>query len=414
MMNIKKNAKLINECIEKIQDGRISKDQCLSDQPDHMDEILSALTIIENISGITISTTNQDHRFNKNRLLQKLPDRKQVVTKHLNHRYRLNNLKRRFSMSWVFIAATIISLLSGAGVVYASSDALPGDILYPVKIWTENAQLAIASDEMDVALYAQFTNDRITEVAQLIREGRLEDLDEASAGYLNRSQLLSQTMARIQIDNPDNAIKLRLELEEKLQEQERKMQTFVQGSGSEGVNADRVQEQVRQMLEFNTQLRQRFNEGGIAYETEPDGEKISEALSSDESILKGNESGANANNKEGMTVSANDETGDLNFELGGKGENGVYAKIKGQTFDCGIVDETANCSVLGAPQEGDGTLHDKESNKILFKFSYKFEKDLNHQWKSEKDENGAGGENDQGNGQNNNNNQNLDGGGKGN
>jgi hypothetical protein len=413
MMNLKKKAKLITECIEKIQDGRISKDQCLLDQPDLMDEILSALTIIENISGITISTTNEDHRLNKNRILKKLPDRKKVVTKHINHRYRLNNLKRRFAMSWVIIAATIISLVSGAGVVYASSDALPGDTLYPVKIWTENVQLAIASDEMDVALYAQFTNDRITEVAQLIREGRLEDLDEASAGYLNRSQLLLQTMARIQIDNPDDAIQLRLELEEKLQDQERKMQTFVQGGGSEGANADRVQEQVRQMLELNTQLRQRFNEGGIAYETEPGGEKMSEALSSDESILKGNESDANANNKD-MTVSTNDETGDLNFELGGKGGNGVYAKIKGQTFDCGIVDETANCSVLGAPQEGNGTLHDKESNQILFNFSYKFEKDINRQWKGEKDENGAGGENDQGNGQNNNNNQNLDGGGKGN
>ena len=38
-------------------------------------------------------------------------------------------------MTWVIIVTTLLSLVSGAGVVYASNDALPGEALYPVKTW---------------------------------------------------------------------------------------------------------------------------------------------------------------------------------------------------------------------------------------------------------------------------------------
>ena len=73
-------------------------------------------------------------------------------------------------MAWVIIVTTLLSLVSGAGAVYASGEALSGDILYPVKMWTENVQLAIAPDDIDVDLYAQFNDDRIEEAAKLIQD----------------------------------------------------------------------------------------------------------------------------------------------------------------------------------------------------------------------------------------------------
>ena len=50
-------------------------------------------------------------------------------------------------MTWVIIVTTVISLVSGAGAVYASRDALPGDVLYPVKTWVENFEETSGLDD---------------------------------------------------------------------------------------------------------------------------------------------------------------------------------------------------------------------------------------------------------------------------
>ena len=90
-------------------------------------------------------------RKQKIKLMQKLPDRENLVTKPQGHRYIKQkyqpNSKRRFNMTWVLIVATILSLVSGGGVVYASKDALPGDVLYPVKTWVEDFQETISFDD---------------------------------------------------------------------------------------------------------------------------------------------------------------------------------------------------------------------------------------------------------------------------
>jgi hypothetical protein len=404
-MNTRKKAKLINESIEKIQAGLISKEQCLMNYPDLADELQSAFSFIEIIPRITFSTADRVQRINKIKLLQKLPDRKDVVTKQLDYRYRLKNLQRRIIMTWVFIVTTIISLVTGAGAVYASNDALPGEILYPVKIWTENVQLAIAPDDIDVGLYAQFTEDRISEVEKLIQEGHSEGLGEVLAGYQERSQLLTQTMSRIQADSPDDATRLRLELEEKLQEQERRMETYILGDGSNKENSKQIQEQLRLILELNTQLRLRINEVEIVSEPDSDDEKNGKILSSNEIDLESEEETANNNKNEKISFQSNNETGKLIFDLGINGKNGVYAKINGQAYECEIVNGFASCSVGGAPQVGNGTLHDKQSNQILYNYSYEFEHAFDYRWEGEKSENGINEENNKENGNSQKNNQ---------
>jgi len=85
-------------------------------------------------------------------------------------------------MTWVVIVTTILSLISGAGAVYASSDALPGDTLYPVKTWVEDVQLAIAPEDVDAGLLIRFAEHRVEEAIELIHEGRFKDLDKAANG----------------------------------------------------------------------------------------------------------------------------------------------------------------------------------------------------------------------------------------
>ena len=133
-MNEKRRARIIGDCIEMVQTGQMSRSDCMSKYPNLADELNSVFFSMDAISSIAFSKIDPLYqRKRKVRLTQNLPDRENIVTKRLEHRYRLQNLKRRFAMTWVIIVTTIISLISGAGAVYASSDALPGDTLYPVK-----------------------------------------------------------------------------------------------------------------------------------------------------------------------------------------------------------------------------------------------------------------------------------------
>ena len=61
---------------------------------------------------------------------------------------------------------------AGAGTVYAAQSSMPADVLYPVKTWSENARLGLAtSPEKDIDLLLEFANRRIEEMLVLAEEG---------------------------------------------------------------------------------------------------------------------------------------------------------------------------------------------------------------------------------------------------
>ncbi|MFK7800895.1 MAG: DUF5667 domain-containing protein, partial [Anaerolineae bacterium] len=69
------------------------------------------------------------------------------------------------------IVGTFLLGSSSVATVGASTNSLPGEILYPVKQITEQSRLAIASPEKKEELMVQFANTRIEELGQLIEEG---------------------------------------------------------------------------------------------------------------------------------------------------------------------------------------------------------------------------------------------------
>ena len=368
-MNEKRRARIIGECIELVQTGQKTRSDCARNYPQLADELQVAFSSLNVISSISFSEIDPMYqRKRKINLAQKLPDREKIVTKRVDHRYRLQNLKRRIVMTWVAIVTILLSLISGTGAVYASNDALPGDTLYPVKTWVENIQLAIAPEDLDTGLHMRFAEHRIEEAVELILEGRFEDLGEAVDGYQKRAELLTQTMARLQAEDSEEAAKLRLELEVKLQEQARLMEAFIEDGEETGHH-----EQIQKMLETNTELRLRINED----ENEP--ETGIEDL--------GTEDTQGQNRSGSPSFEVNDGDGTMEFGLGGKEENGVYAEIDGARFDCTIEGGTAVCEMNGAPQKGNINLYDKETNLFLFSFAYEY---VNEQqlWEGEKNDNG--------------------------
>lgn len=118
-------------------------------------------------------------------------------------------------MQWTVFLLLVISLV-GSGTVYASDQALPGDVLYPLKLSIEDARLWISDDAEDVALATRFTQTRIEEIQALIEAGREEDLQLAVDLLSSRITMATGALEIIAHDEPERAAQLASLLEQAL------------------------------------------------------------------------------------------------------------------------------------------------------------------------------------------------------
>lgn len=93
--------------------------------------------------------------------------------------------------------AGIVMLILGASSVELSARTVPGNFLYPVKIITEKVRFALTSDlEERVELRITFSDRRLSEVVEMLKEGKGADrelvsamLDEARAAFSDATKL---------------------------------------------------------------------------------------------------------------------------------------------------------------------------------------------------------------------------------
>ena len=82
-------------------------------------------------------------------------------------------------------AVVLVVALSGVSTVAAAGGAVPGDLLYPVKEFREDAQLWFArSAEAKVEIYTRLVKERAEEVRELA--ARQEDRSQAISQALDR------------------------------------------------------------------------------------------------------------------------------------------------------------------------------------------------------------------------------------
>lgn len=114
-------------------------------------------------------------------------------------RLRQNRRPQRFSgglaLRWA-AALIIVALLiaAGTGTVAASSGSLPGEPLYPVKRFAEQAQLALTPASARPSLHLKFAEKRLDEIEKLAAAGliRTEALDNLAA---ETEALLAETQS---------------------------------------------------------------------------------------------------------------------------------------------------------------------------------------------------------------------------
>jgi len=259
-------------------------------------------------------------------------------------------------MSWVIVITTILSLIGGAGTVYASDSALPGDALYPVKLWFEDVQLALASENRDAELGIIFLDRRMEEMVTLIENNRLDDLDILAEGYRNRTELLTNTIARLREKNPDEAVRFQFHLQEKLQEHARLIARLTD------------MEQEGQVAQIQAKVGGLFHHGIPAEMDAPD-----EGDGSVLDVTPGNQNTVFSNQPINILSGEIYEDGNLKYRGSFSGEmgEGVYAEISSKRFRCIITQQEFSCDLTGAPDTGSVSIFNQRGN-LLFSTDYTY------------------------------------------
>jgi hypothetical protein len=188
-------AQPLEECLQAMGEKRNLQD-VLRRYPAERDQLIELLRLSVDLGGLAPSTPAADPAFRlraRNRMLAAAAQRRQARRWNL-----LGALPRpaaRLALAGAFAVALVVGGLTSAA---ASGNSLPGDMLYPVKIAVERAQLAITLDPAGRArLHAQFAEVRLGEAQRLIAAGRVQEgvqlVDQYDTAVAQFNQALAGT-----------------------------------------------------------------------------------------------------------------------------------------------------------------------------------------------------------------------------
>lgn len=127
-----------------------------------------------------------------------------------------------FSMRPVAAVVVLALFISSAGISYAAEDALPGDLLYPVKTHVnEPIQGALAvSDSAKAAWAMSVAGERVKEAATLAAVGRLSTSTEQDlqVSFQEHAQVATESIALQASTSPEMGAETALQFEAQLSE----------------------------------------------------------------------------------------------------------------------------------------------------------------------------------------------------
>jgi len=187
----RKSQNIFNECLERILRGE-SIESCLRSYPREAAELEPLLRAALGFKWRASSVQPRPEFKARARLRL---EGAQLDTRQQGQPYKPGFFA--WQRGWAFaLTAALVILLTGAGTVAASSNALPDESLYPVKLATEETRLAFTfSDAGKAELHTQLAEDRALEIAVMARQGRTE---QAAAVTENLAQHLDKANQAIQ------------------------------------------------------------------------------------------------------------------------------------------------------------------------------------------------------------------------
>ena len=160
---------ILNQCVERIARGA-TVDDCLSAFPEWAEELAPLLETANVLQGgLRMAPTDTARSAGLERVRRAMgqisprkPSRLPVLGGPLG--------------AWAAAAVAVVIFAGGFGVVQASSDSLPNDVLYPVKRTVERVRLAwpLRSDEGKARLSEKFARRRGEEIARIATNNKPE------------------------------------------------------------------------------------------------------------------------------------------------------------------------------------------------------------------------------------------------
>lgn len=154
-------------------------------------------------------------------------------------------------MNTLLVIALFFTALFGgaAGTAYAAQDALPSEVLYPVKTVTEDVRLALSSDpQAKFELALQFSAQRAEEIEAMLAAGSV-----VPEPVVTRFESQQQQALQFAADLPDD---LALPALERVQDQARQQEQAMQQLELTDPVCEQIHARVQTMLQTQAQAAQ--------------------------------------------------------------------------------------------------------------------------------------------------------------
>jgi hypothetical protein len=198
-------------CLDSIERGERTVEECLGLYPEHREELASLLNTASRVRERAAVSVRPGFRLtSRRRLLERLEPHQPVWKRWFLRRAGKDTRPihtRRLATLWMVILVLVVSLIGG-GTAYASGSALPGDDLYSLKLSIEDARLFLADDAGDVSLSVQFAQNRAEEIRALVEADREEDLSLAVDLFSEQVVGATDSLTVLAQTDPDRAAQL--------------------------------------------------------------------------------------------------------------------------------------------------------------------------------------------------------------
>ena len=163
-------------CLEAMDNGA-DIETSLARYPDIADELRPVIQASLTAKGIAVRSPSADViRRNRVKFLQRATVMREAMVKPSSTRIWFSSIRRIA----VALSILLIALMTGTGLVSASSTTLPGDNLYQIKRTWEQVSLLFTFDlQRRESLEVEHENERLEELQELIAEGRSAKVDFA-------------------------------------------------------------------------------------------------------------------------------------------------------------------------------------------------------------------------------------------
>ena len=164
-------------CLGEIQVGRLTRDECLERYPD----LAARLQPLLKVAAVAMAAPRLAMRSDARDALER---RLRSRMAELPAPRRTPVRPRLAALRWVSVAAAAVVVAAiSFGTAAAAAASLPGDLLYPVKRWSESVALQAARDATRVYLRLEWAQRRLNEFQALTARGVVDValLDEFEA-----------------------------------------------------------------------------------------------------------------------------------------------------------------------------------------------------------------------------------------